>query len=166
MGAPRRTAEFDALFDRVWAPSVRLAGRLVGAADAEDVAVEALARALARWERVHDLAHVDAWVMRVAANVALDRLRHRRRHPVLVPEPVPTPQDTTALRLTLQEALRRLPRRQSEVVTLRYLAELSEPEVAAALGLSLGTVKTHTRRGVAALRRRFGEHPEELFDGA
>ena len=49
-------------------------------------------------------------------------------------------------------ALRRLPRRQREVVTLRYLADVPEAEVARLLGISAGSVKTHASRGLAALR--------------
>lgn len=55
-------------------------------------------------------------------------------------------------RLDLVEGLRRLPRRQREVVALRYLADVSEAETARLLGCSTGTVKTHAHRGLAALR--------------
>jgi len=51
------------------------------------------------------------------------------------------------------DALRDLPTRQRECLVLRYYAELSEAEVAAALGISAGSVKTHTHRGIAALER-------------
>ena len=155
--------EFEALFDRLWRKSVRLAERLVGTGDAEDVAVEAFARALERWERVRRLPHLDAWMLRVTTNAALDTLRRTRRTVSVDRAEVVSPLDTVALRLALGEALRRLPRRQSEVIVLRYLAQLSEPEVAAALGISLGTVKTHARRGVATLRHQLGATREELF---
>jgi RNA polymerase sigma-70 factor (ECF subfamily) len=82
-----------------------------------------------------------AWVLRVTANISLDRLRRLRRS-TAAPPVDPQPDDTAALRITLQEALRRLPQRQREVVVLRYLADLSESDVAAALGISLGSVKT------------------------
>ena len=51
-------------------------------------------------------------------------------------------------------ALRRLPQRQQEVLVLRYYSELSEAEIAEALGISRGAVKSHSSRGVAALRQR------------
>jgi len=158
-----RSEQFDVFFDRMWKPSVGLASRIVGSADAQDMAVEAFARALDRWDRVCDLPHLDAWLLRVTTNVALDRLRHARFG---APPPDAEPgrdEDAMALKVTMQEALRRLPRRQGEVVTLRFLGQLNEPEVAAALGISLGTVKTHARRGLAALRRRLGDQREELF---
>jgi RNA polymerase sigma factor (sigma-70 family) len=53
----------------------------------------------------------------------------------------------------LVAALRRLPRRQREVVVLRYLADLSESDVAVALGCSVGSVKSNGSRGLSALRR-------------
>lgn len=50
------------------------------------------------------------------------------------------------------EAVRRLPRRQREVIVLRYFAGLPDCEVAGALGIAEGTVRTHARRGLGALR--------------
>ncbi len=61
--------------------------------------------------------------------------------------PVGMVDDRTAERGDLVAALRRLPRRQREVVVLRYLADFSEADVAAALGCSVGSVKTHASRG-------------------
>jgi RNA polymerase sigma factor (sigma-70 family) len=57
-----------------------------------------------------------------------------------------------AQRRQLVELLQALPKRQREVVALRYLADLSEAEVAAALGCSVGTVKQHASRGLASMR--------------
>jgi RNA polymerase sigma factor (sigma-70 family) len=62
-----------------------------------------------------------------------------------------------AERLDLQRALLGLPRRQRDVVVLRYLLDQSEDTVAGALGVSVGTVKTHAFRGLAALRLSLGE---------
>ena len=173
MSVVSRPEEFESLFDRLYPAAVVLATRVVGPADAEDVAVEAFARALARWEKVGALPYVDRWVLRVATNVALDRLRHerrRRREPGAEPAAGPlSPEEATALRLTVREALRRLPRRQGQVLALRYLAGLKEEEVAGALGISLGSVKTHARRGLgamrSAMRSALGDDREELFDG-
>ncbi len=59
-------------------------------------------------------------------------------------------------RVDLAQALRRLPTRQRQVVVLRYLADWSEADVAAELGTSLGTVKRHASRGLAAMRQSLG----------
>jgi RNA polymerase sigma factor (sigma-70 family) len=50
------------------------------------------------------------------------------------------------------DALRDLPARQREALVLRYYADLSEAEIAEAMGISKGAVKTHTARGIAALK--------------
>jgi RNA polymerase sigma factor (sigma-70 family) len=54
-------------------------------------------------------------------------------------------------------ALRRLPVRQREALVLRYYADLSEAEIAAAMGVSAGSVKTHAHRGLATLAELLGE---------
>lgn len=137
----------------------RVAFRLLGnRSDAEDVTQESVAKAIVRWKRIHTYA--DAWVARTAANGALDVLRKRRRS---VPnatthEPDPLIEE----RMDLARLLRRLPRRQREVVVLRYLADLSERDVAERLGCGVGTVKTHAARGLAALRVQLVSAPKEL----
>jgi RNA polymerase sigma-70 factor (sigma-E family) len=55
------------------------------------------------------------------------------------------------------EALRTLPRRQREVLVLRYWSELSEAEIAAALGIARGTVKSSASRGLASLQKHLGD---------
>ena len=75
------------------------------------------------------------------------------------PDPSPPATETGAVvaqRRELVALLQALPKRQREVVALRYLADLPEAEVAAALGCSVGTVKQHASRGLAALPRRPG----------
>jgi RNA polymerase sigma factor (sigma-70 family) len=57
------------------------------------------------------------------------------------------------------EAVRKLPRRQGEVLVLRYFSDLSEAEIAETLDISLGSVKTHTKRGLASLDKILGETP-------
>jgi RNA polymerase sigma factor (sigma-70 family) len=165
---------FDERFVALASLSYRVAFRLVGdRVEAEDLAQEALARAYASWRKV--ATYDEAWVVRVTTNLAISRWRkhgrvvsaeagdrstdgtggrsaeaHGRRW---AREPAaPDPLD----RLELVAALRSLPRRQREVVALRYLADLSESEVAASLGCATGTVKQHAHRGLATLRRHLG----------
>ena len=148
---------FEEAFDALFSAARLIAVRLVGAGPgADDVAAEALARAYARWSKIRELDYRDAWVMRVTANVALDVLRRSRRP---LPAPVDDeadPADAAVTRLALAQALRRLPRRQRDVVVLRYLADLSEADVAESLGVSAGSVKQHAHRAVDALRRTLG----------
>jgi len=67
-----------------------------------------------------------------------------------------------ALRLALNAALLTLAPRQRQAVALRYLGGLSDREVAQALGISLGSVKTHIHRGLNSLRARLGASLEEV----
>jgi RNA polymerase sigma factor (sigma-70 family) len=148
--------DFEDWFRRLLPEAVRLARRvLLTDAEAEDAAAEAFARALARWRRVQSLPYRDAWVLRTVTNVAIDVTRRRRSLPA-APEATVDPADATVVRLALAAALDRLPRRQREVVSLRYLAEWPSEQVAESLGLSLHTVKKHNDRGMAALRAMVG----------
>ena len=161
-------ASFERSFDDLAAVAYRVAYRLLGSrADAEDVAQEAVARAYARWRQVRP--HAEPWVARVATNLALDQLRARARRPQ-VPDrrdrAAPSAADPSSPdRLELARLLEGLPRRQREVVVLRYLADRSEADTASLLGTSVGSVKTHAHRGLAALRTAWaGLDPDVLLD--
>ncbi len=153
-------SDFDQRAGELGALAYRVGYRILGEReDARDVAQETLARAYAHWSRVGP--YDEAWVTRVATNLALDaaRARDRSRRPERVARVHgamgPVPADLAAAvvqRRELVSVLRRLSRRQREVVAMRYLADLPEAEVAAALGCSVGTVKQHASRGLAALR--------------
>ena len=145
---------YDDCFGSLYRGAYRVAFRVLGdRAEAEDVAQEALARAYLAWRRI--AGYADAWVARVATNLAIDRWRRRVRA-VPAPPAEGSHDPQLAERVDLLRALRALPRRQREVVALRYLADQSEESVARALGCSVGTVKTHASRGLAALRDRLG----------
>jgi RNA polymerase sigma factor (sigma-70 family) len=158
VGVRRRTQrdpDFEEAFDDLFSKAMRVAYRILGnAAAAEDVAAEALARTCASWARVRELPYLEAWVLRVAGNLAIDETR--RRTPDIELRAAPDPQDAAIMRLVLGVALRKLSRRQRDVVVLRYLMGLSEQETAEALGISLGTLRTHSTRALDALRRRLG----------
>jgi RNA polymerase sigma-70 factor (sigma-E family) len=141
---------FEDLFIKHF-PLVRSAtAKIVGFGPAEDLAVEAFARAYARWGTVRSMEHPEAWVLRVAVNLALDQVRKKRAW-----SPMRMAQDSqgdVTERDALVRSLRRLPRRQQEVVVLRYIGDHSEEEVARTLGISVGTVKTHLHRAMPRLR--------------
>ncbi len=152
---------FDEAFDELFPRAVRLGTRLLGdRAAAEDVAAEALARAYARWSKVGGLPYRDGWVLKVATNLAIDRLR--RRPPEVAPAQDADFSDAVELRMALNAALLTLAPRQRQAVALRYLGGLSDREVAQALGISLGSVKTHIHRGLHGLRARLGTGLEEV----
>lgn len=142
---------FEVAFAGLFTLAYRVAFKILGdRGDAEDVAQEALARAVLRWT---DLAgHPEGWVCRVATNLAIDRFRRRRR-PVASPGALVVVDPHLGERMDLCRALVALSRRQREVVVLRYLVDWSEAEVARELGCSVGAVKSHGARGLASLRR-------------
>jgi len=146
-------AGFDEQFGELLALAYRVAYRILGDRDeAHDIASETLARAYARWSTLADHAH--PWVATVAGRAAIDVIRRRStaRRYLLRTVPEQAREEQPELRLDLQRALLALPVRQREVVVLRHLADRSEQETARALGLSPGTVKSHSSRGLAALR--------------
>jgi RNA polymerase sigma-70 factor (sigma-E family) len=143
-------AGFAEAFGRLYEDAYQHAFKLLGdRQEAEDVAQEACTRACLRWRSLDNPA---AWVTRVATNLVFDR--HRRRRAALRYAQASAAPDVTDddPHLDLYMALANLPKRQREVVALRYLADLSEAQTAAALGCSPGTVKTHAARGLRALR--------------
>jgi RNA polymerase sigma factor (sigma-70 family) len=155
---------FDGAFPELYPVAYRAAHRILGSVtEAEDVASDALARALTRWPRVSRLDNPQGWVVRVATNLAIDTARRRRVVPTTL-DPVDDPAEAAVLRITLATALGSLPRRQREVIALRYLAGMSEHEVAEAMGIADSSVKEHAKRAMAALRKRFGaEFREETL---
>jgi RNA polymerase sigma factor (sigma-70 family) len=148
--------EFEDAFKVLLPRDYRVSFRILGnETDAEDAAAEALARAHASWRKVGRLEYRDAWVLRVAANVAIDMARKRRTLPM---ESDHTEvEEQTVLRVALVAALGALPRRQREVIALRWLEGFSEADISHCLGISVGTVKKSTHKGMAALRARLGE---------
>ena len=142
---------FEDAFWPLYLRALRTAFRLVGDRDAaEDIAADSLARAHLHWGRISGLAHRDAWVLRVAANLSLDSIRRKR--PTVDAPRVVAFEDRSVDRIALLKALRKLPRRQREAVTLRYLAELSHEEIGLALGIAEASVRVHVHRGLIALR--------------
>jgi RNA polymerase sigma-70 factor, ECF subfamily len=135
--------------------------------EAEEVVQEAFTRAAARWSRLRDYDVPEAWVRRVAMNLAADRGRSLRRQTnamfKLRPPSEVLPVSVEAL--ALAEALRTLPIRQRQVLVLHYLVDLSVDEVARTLDMPDGTVKSLLARGRHALAAKLGE-PEEVLDSS
>jgi RNA polymerase sigma-70 factor (sigma-E family) len=150
---------FELAFEELYRLAYRVAFRILGdRGDSEDVAQETLARAMIRWEQLQE--RPEGWITRVAVNLAIDRTRRRKRHLVSPATPIGIVDPHIGERGDLVSALRRLSRRQREVVVLRYLGDMSEAQVAAELGCSVGAVKSHGSRGLATLRRTLTEPPQ------
>lgn len=147
---------FDSNFERLWVRACSVAYRLLGSrSTAEEVAQECMVRAYSHWRRISHRA--EAWVCRVAYNLAIDEIRRTERAQRLTPLPPHAPDPRIEDRLDLVAVLRRLPRRQREVLVLRYLADQSQTATAAALGINETTVARAAGAGLAALRERLEE---------
>jgi RNA polymerase sigma-70 factor (sigma-E family) len=134
---------------------------------AEDAAQEAFAKAYRRWPDVSAMERPAGWVVVVATN-RLRRwiTRHDRRFRAAgdrdaTAAPPPDHADAVASAAALRGALGALAPRQRAVVVLRYLCDLPTAEVAEALGVSQGTVKSALHRGLANLRLQMDDEPIE-----
>ncbi len=155
------TADLATLYTEHAPRLLRLAGVLVrdpGAA--EDVVQEAFVRLAVAGRRLREPDRAGAYLRTTVVNLCRNRWRHRsvvERHPPEQPLSNSSAEDD-ALRSSAQrqvvDALRSLPTRQRECLVLRYWMGLSESEIAGTLGIAGGSVKTHMKRGLAAIERR------------
>ncbi len=166
--APR---EADLAFDRLYRSSrddvyAYVAGLLRDAAAAEDVTATAFERAYRKRARFDPRrGEPRAWLFGIARNAALDELRRRGRQTELAVEPAdlshpPLDQSAEASerRLVLSTALAGLAARERELIALKFFAGLTNPEIAAVLGITESNAGTKLHRAVAKLR--------EACDGA
>jgi RNA polymerase sigma-70 factor (sigma-E family) len=149
-------------FDRFVADNanslVRTAYLIVGDLhDAEDLVQEALFKVAAKWPRVRRMDSPLGYARRIVVNKALrgGSKRSRNRAELSAIAPAETASDATLLDVhdELFDALAALPPRQRAALVLRYFLDLSEAEAAAALGCSLGTIKSSTSRGLRRLEQ-------------
>jgi len=127
---------------------------------AEDLLQTALAKTYLHWGRVCAADHPEAYVRRVLVNTYASWWRRRWRgelpHDVLPEVPATDRWSDVDARGALRDAIARLPRRMRAVVVLRFHEDMTEPEVARVLGISVGTVKSHTAKALAKLRADAG----------
>lgn len=151
----------------VWPRLVRSLASYTGDAGmAEELAQEALVRALERWDRVADMDAPEMWVYRTAINLARSRFRRRQaerraNRRVSAPGPSIAPSADLADVLTMRQELLRLPSRQRAAVVLRYHADLTVDETAAVMDCAPGTVKALTHQALTRLRERLAEPRSE-----
>lgn len=134
-------------------------------ATAEDIVQEAFLRLQRAWPRLDHTRPVATYLRTTAFNLARSGFRRRLvvlRHRPSAPAHAASAEAGVILRedqREVAEALRSLSARQRECVLLRYWADLADRDIAATLGLSPNSVKTHLRRGLAALEQRLGARP-------
>jgi RNA polymerase sigma-70 factor (sigma-E family) len=136
---------------------LRMAVMLTGnRADAEDLVQAALAKTYLAWGKINDRAALDAYVRRAMVNTHISWWRRRKLEEFptdeLPDQVVADHSGESDMAEVVRRALDRLPRRMRAAVMLRYFEDMTEPEIAAVLGISLGTVKSTVSRAVARLR--------------
>ena len=163
------------LFDAHWPGLCRVAGLILGdQAQAEEVVQEAFARTFARWEQVQGYERLDSYLRSAVVNLCRSRIRRRmverrvnastyvrdqatERARQVDADQAPQPDD----RAQVMAAVRRLPDRQRAAVVLRYYEDMSESDIATALGCSAGTVKSQLAKARAHLARLLGPAPDD-----
>jgi RNA polymerase sigma-70 factor (sigma-E family) len=169
-GSDDRAQEIAALFSREYESLHRIAYVFVAnAGTAEEIVMEAFVKVFSGWHRFRSVEHKSAYLRQVVVNLCRARLRrqtverrvneathHERTHTVSPGS------EATDLQLDLWSAVRRLPHRQRAAVVLRYLADMSEREIADVLDCSVGTVKSQLSR--ARFKLGAGMAAEEVPD--
>lgn len=154
-------------YGRVHAVCRRIAG---STRDADDAAQEAMIRVVRNLDRFDGRAAFGTWVYRIATNTALDELRKRKRRPQLhvvddddfevsnepVDQLADRQIDSVVDRITIDEALAQLPEEFKAAVVMRDVGDLDYAEIAATLGIPIGTVKSRIARGRRLLIEKLG----------
>ncbi|WP_433499057.1 SigE family RNA polymerase sigma factor [Sphaerimonospora sp. CA-214678] len=134
---------------------LRVANQLTGnPSDAEDLLQSALAKTYLAWDRIKDRSSLDGYVRRAMVNINISWWRRRKfeEYPSEELPEVPVQHDPRHRYDELEQAIERLPVRQRAAIVLRYYEDMTEPEIARTLGISVGTVKSTVSRAMAKLR--------------
>jgi RNA polymerase sigma factor (sigma-70 family) len=148
------TAEFEHLYECAYRAAYRILGNQL---EAEHVAQEACSQAGVRWNRLTRRHAPEPWLVRVAAELAIEQYQHRQRaqrRTAAVPGLFET---VDRRRVAMHRALNQLPQPLHDVVMLRYVVGLDDADTAAALGRTTRAVKRHSARGLSAFRALLGE---------
>ncbi len=159
-----KETEFASFMARSTPALARTAWLLCGDThQAEELVQQALMKTYLAWPKARQGEPL-AYARRVLANLRIDRWRRRRREVLMSPDRLPdrgtreSSADQHAERDRLTRALLELPTKQRRIVVLRHLEGLTEREVADAVGVSVGTVKSTASRGIARLREVLQTH--------
>jgi len=150
---------FEEFYAREYPSVVGLAYALSGSrAASEDLAQEAFMAAHRDWDRVGRYEHPDTWVRRVVSNKSMSMFRRRYTEAKALARlalgTAATMPELSADEAEFWAAVRSLPRRQAQVIALRYVDDRSVAEIAEILGTATGTVKKHLHDGRQAVVRR------------
>ena len=150
--------ELRLLYASEYRSLVKLASLLLDDPGAcEEVVQDAFVRTLVAWASVRDRERAPAFLRSAVLNGARSRLRRSlvaRRHPPRPSDDVVATDVAAVDHAVVNDELRKLPVRQREAVALRFYLDMSESEIADAMGVSTGSVKTHLHRGLRTLSTR------------
>jgi RNA polymerase sigma-70 factor (sigma-E family) len=139
---------------------------------AEDAVSTALAKLYVAWHRIRDVGRVDAYARTMVIRAVMDehrrpwRREHARDNQDAIDHEAPDHADAVDDKVVLRRALGQLPKGRRAVLVLRFYEGLSVEETAEALGLSTGTVKSQTARGLSALRDLLPADYLTMYGGA
>lgn len=157
-------AAVGALYTRHHVHLVRLAALLLNdRGRGEEIVQDAFIALLQHWGRLRDREQAAGYLRTSVVNGALSELRHQRvvrgYRPDILTDAASAESDALAVvqHGRVMEAVNALPGQQRSVLILRYYGQLSEAEIAVVLGISRGTVKSHSSRGLRSLRPRLAE---------
>ena len=133
---------------------------------AQDLTQTALTKLFLSWKRAVQADNLTAYAQKILLRVFLDH-RRRRSSTESIPGVLHEPayRESPELRLTMLDALGRLPARDRAIVILRYFEDYSVEQVADVLELPISVVKSQTRRSLAKLRELLSEDQLALFAG-
>lgn len=162
-GAVRASEPFERFYEREFRSVVGLAYALSGSRVAsEDLAQEAFIAAHRNWEKVGSYDKPEAWVRRVVSNLSVSRFRRRATEIKALTRLAGFGTQPASLPELPQEAedfwsnVRKLPKRQAQVIALHYLEDRPVAEIAEVLECSPNTVKVHLHKGRQRLAERLG----------
>lgn len=174
MTDPISKQELSALYRSHWASLVGTASWLLGDGPlAEEVVQDSFIRLVEHWHRLDDTAAAGAWLRRTVVNLSRTRVRRlvlgRRKHQLLAGRTPTTDRSADALGESLLDtdvgaAIRRLSTRQRECIVLRYVHDLGVEEIAATIGVSSGSVKTHLHRALKTLGTELADIAESSLN--
>jgi RNA polymerase sigma factor (sigma-70 family) len=150
-----RAPPFERIVELHGRALLRLCASQVGADRAEDCFQETMLAALRAYRSVRDAAAVRSWLFSIAARKAIDSHRERARAPETVADldPVAAAEPPAHRDDALWARVRRLPDKQRQAVTLRYLADLSHREIAAVMETTEAAARRNVFEGLVRLRK-------------
>lgn len=155
---------FEAFYQREYPDAVRLAFVLTGRRDlAEELAQDSFLACLRRWDQVSEYEDPRGWLRRVLTNRCISSGRRyltELRLLVKLRRERPGNPSTSEPSERLWSAVRQLPRRQTQVLALAFVDDLDVRQIAATLGIGEESVRTHLRRGRAAIAERLEEEQD------